>query len=139
MLLFPKNSKFKKLQKGSLANKIRNVLTIKNLKTNSIKLIATEYGNVKSNQLQAFRALVKKLVKKKGFFKIYIFPHFCVTKKPLSIRMGKGKGNISHWITKISYGSVICEVFVKKVLRNKIIKMIKKAQMRLPIKTRIIP
>jgi len=39
-----------------------------------------------------------------------VYPHIPVTKKPLEVRMGKGKGGVDHWLTKVSPGSVIFEL-----------------------------
>ena len=51
--------------------------------------------------------------------------------------MGKGKGNFSHWSAKIKKGTTICEILYKKKYIRSILKILKRAQIRLPIKTLI--
>jgi len=64
-----------------------------------------------------------------------VFPHNQISKKPLEIRMGKGKGNVDHWVFNVKTGFTICEV--KTDFPLKAIKALKLAQIRLPIKTKI--
>lgn len=94
-MFIPKQIKFKKLQKGSRINKISKILSLENLKCQKVLLIATNFGNINSKQIESVRQTINKLIKKKGLFKIMIFPHIPVTKKPIEVRMGKGKGNVN--------------------------------------------
>ena len=138
MLFYPKNSKFKKFQKGSLGNKKISIINIKKQLVNSIKIISNEHGELTTKQLLAIRFLVRKIVKKKGLAFFKVFPQTVVTKKPAGIRMGKGKGSINHWICKVFSGMLICEIFFKSKLKKRIIHLLRKVQIRLPIKTKII-
>jgi len=138
MLFYPKHSKFKKLQKGSLSNTKVSITNIKNQCSNSIKIISNEHGKLTTKQLVAMRFLLRKIIKKKGLAIFKVFPQTIVTKKPAGIRMGKGKGATSHWICKLSAGVIVCEVFFKLKLRRKIIRALRKVQIRLPIKTKIL-
>jgi len=138
MLFIPKKYKYKKLQKGSLFNKINVNI---NLKTNfvfSIKLIAKSFGVLNNKQLSTVRFILKKAIKKKGYLRFNIFPQQSVTKKPLEVRMGKGKGSVDHWISKIKVGTLICQIFYKKKIKVDICKSLKQIQIRLPFKTSII-
>jgi large subunit ribosomal protein L16 len=61
-------------------------------------------------QLHSAIMTVKRVLKRKGKLWIRVFPHIPVTKKPLEVRMGKGKGPVDHWITKVAVGSVLVEL-----------------------------
>ncbi len=137
MLFYPKRSKFKKLQKGSLSNTRISITNIKNQCSNSIKIVSNEHGKLTTKQLIAMRFLLRKSIKKKGLAIFKVFPQTIVTKKPAGIRMGKGKGSTDHWICKLSAGVLICEIFFKLKLKRKIMRSLRKVQIRLPIKTKI--
>jgi len=66
---------------------------------------------------------------------IKIFPSLPITKKPAEVRMGKGKGNVSHWVAKIRGGSVLFEVC--GINRKNAIKAFKTGSAKLPVKTQI--
>lgn len=138
MLFYPKNSKFKKLHKGSLANKKTSIIGLQKQIRNSIKIVSNEHGKLTTKQLVAMRFLVRKIVKKKGLAFFKVFPQTIVTKKPAGIRMGKGKGSTDHWICKICVGTLLCEIFFKVKLKKRILRLLRKVQIRLPIKTKII-
>jgi large subunit ribosomal protein L16 len=138
MSLFnPKFSKFKKYQKGKLTNKVFKNIDLKIRTKTCIKLISLKHGAITSKQFTAIRFLIKKNIKKKGRLNIKIFPQIAITKKPLEIRMGKGKGGFFTWISKVKKGIAIFEIFCKQSLKKKFLKHLKKAQIRLPIKTRL--
>lgn len=93
MLFYPKNSKFKKQQKGNLPNRLNNLIILNRQNTfDSVKLVAASSGRISVKQLTAIRALIKKSIKKEGVLKIGLFPQTPITKKPAEVRMGKGKG-----------------------------------------------
>ena len=138
MQFFPKKFKFKKQQKGALKNKRSILFNIKNKTTKSIKLLSSEHGKLSTKQFLAIRFLIRKIIKKKGISIFRVSPQTIVTKKPSGIRMGKGKGTISHWIAKIEPGTILCEIFQKIRFTKRIHKALKKVQIRLPIKTRIL-
>jgi large subunit ribosomal protein L16 len=135
MLFTPKRSKYKKYQKGSLPNKLKNNSLLNYQSVKSSKLISTHFGNISTQQLIAIRFLIKKYLKKKAFIKFNIFPQRAVSKKPSEIRMGKGKGNFSHWSVNLKMGVIICEIFYKSNLRRQIFKILKRAQIRLSLMT----
>ena len=126
----------KKKQKGKNFNKLNNVITFKNLNFNVLKLISISHGRVTDKQIAAITAVINKIIKKIGFLQVQIFPHHPVTKKSLGIRMGKGKGSINHYVCNLSIGVTICTI--KSVFMLKAYKALKLAQLRLPIKTKIL-
>ena len=85
----------------------------------------------------AMRFLIRKIIKKKGLAIFKVFPQTIITKKPAGIRMGKGKGSTSHWICKVKAGLLLCEIFFKLKLKKRIMRLLRKVQVRLPIKTKI--
>jgi large subunit ribosomal protein L16 len=137
MLFTPKSSKYKKSQKGSLPNKLKNNYTLSDWAIKSTRLIAVSFGNISAQQLSAVRFLIKKYLKKKAFIKFSVFPQRAVSKKPSEIRMGKGKGNFSHWSANVKVGTVICEIFYKLKLKRRVFKVLKRAQIRFSLATRI--
>ena len=96
MLSFPKASKYSKNQKGKSFNKVNNILLFKNIKFNSIRLVSLSSGRLKATQLSSVKMSITKNIKKLGKIYFVAFPHNPITKKPLEIRMGKGKGNVDH-------------------------------------------
>jgi large subunit ribosomal protein L16 len=138
MIFTPRKFKYKKCQKGSLPNKIKSFYSFQYCnKFPCLKLISLEFGILSTKQLTAIRFLIKKFTKKKGFLRFKIFPSHGVTKKPLEIRMGKGKGNFSHWVNKLQKGTVICEIFYKKKNKVLLIRGLKKIKMKIPINTTV--
>lgn len=95
MLFIPKQNKYKKKQKGKRINLVNQCLTLQELKFGKIGLKSIESGNVSSKQIESMRQTINKIIKKKGTFKIKIFPQTQVTKKPIEVRMGKGKGKVT--------------------------------------------
>lgn len=137
MLFSPLKKKFKKYQKGSIQNRVKNLQIFKIYFKKVIKLISSAFGNISAKQLIAIRFLIKKVLKKKGLVRFLIFPQKFISKKPSEIRMGKGKGNLSHWSAVVKYGSTICEILVKKKHKKSVLKVLKRVQIRLPISTKI--
>ena len=135
MLFIPKSKKFKKSQKGSLQNRVTKNNSIFQLK-GCVGLKATVSGRLTSKQLVSIKKIINKIIKKTGRLNINLFPHLPVSKKPKEIRMGKGKGNIDRWVSKILAGSLLCEIYtLSSPLAFAALKL---AQIRLPIKTRIV-
>lgn len=134
MLFTPKKFKFKKQQKRNNFNKIYSSL---NDKLNSnLYLKAVSFGRITSKQLISIRQTIKKNIKKVGKIQFHIFPQTPISKKPKEIRMGKGKGSVDHWISKIKIGQIICEIKTESFLKG--IKALKLASFRLPLKTKIV-
>ena len=96
MIFIPANSKYKKQQKGKAFNKIKSNVSLCRLKFGTIGLRSTSFGRLDSKQLNSFKKSITKIIKKRGKFILNIFPQTPITKKPLAIRMGKGKGFVDH-------------------------------------------
>ncbi|KAI2504855.1 large subunit ribosomal protein L16 (mitochondrion) [Fragilaria crotonensis] len=131
MFLQPNRVKYKKIKKGKLVKfSYKN-----NLNFGTIGLKALESGFISARQLESARQAMVRKIKKKGKLWIKIFPNLPITKKPAEVRMGKGKGNVSHWVAKIRGGSVLFEVC--GINRKNAIKAFKTGSAKLPVKTQI--
>lgn len=136
MIFTPKKQKFKKSQKRRSFFKINSVLDLNQLKFGSFALKSVEPGILKSKQIESIFQSINKIIKKSGRIVLKVFSHEPVCKKPIEVRMGKGKGNVSHWVTKIKAGTILCEV--ESNVSFLVLKALKLAQIRLPIRTKII-
>lgn len=106
-MLQPNRTKFRKQMKS------RN----RGLATNGNKvsfgeygLKATERGRITARQIESARRTISRSLKRGGKIWIRIFPDKPITKKPLEIRMGKGKGNVEYWVALVQPGKMLYEV-----------------------------
>ena len=106
------------------------------MKYGSIGLKALTCGRLTSNEIKTARQVLNKKLKKRGFIKINVFPQTPVSKKPLEIRMGKGKGNVDHWVFKVQPGMILFEVETE--FKSLVMKALKLVQLRLSVNTKII-
>lgn len=136
MQMNPSRSKYKKQQKGKSFNRIYKSVTYNRLHFGLLGLQAQEAGRITSKQIESIQQTINKIIKKSGKTVINAFPHTPITKKPLEIRMGKGKGNVDHWIFKVQPGFVLCEIETNTLDLG--IKALTLAQLRLPFKTKLI-
>jgi large subunit ribosomal protein L16 len=136
MLSGPKRSKYKKQQKGKAFNKIKLISSLKNQNFSKIKIISVSSGRISANQIKAIKAIIRKGTKKRGIVKSNLFPYNSITKKPNEIRMGKGKGAISHWVFNSKMGIVLFEIKTKSP--QKIKNLLNKVKKRLSIRVKIL-
>lgn len=136
MLFVPKKFKYKKKQKGKKLNTINKVYTLNTLPFNKLALKAIDCGPLNSKQIATMRQTINKQIKKKGKLRLYIFPNTQFTKKPLEVRMGKGKGNVDRWVFKVRAGTILCEIETPYPLIG--LMALKAAKYKMPIKTTII-
>ena len=73
-------------------------------------LVATEGGYVSSNQIEAARVAITRYLNRGGNVYIKIFPQLAITKKPLEVRMGSGKGAPEGWVAVVQKGRVMFEI-----------------------------
>lgn len=137
MLFVPRKFKFKKQRKGKNFNQIKGSSTsVYQLNSGIVGLKAISASRVNSKQLDTIRQSISKVVKKTGKVIINVFPSIPVTKKPIEIRMGKGKGNVDHWVTKIKPGLIVCEVVTDQL--DIALKALKNVQKKINIRTKIV-
>lgn len=128
----PKQIKYKKIRKGKLSK-----LEFKSnkLKFGTIGLKAAEAGIINSRQIEAARQAITRKTKRKIKLWIKIFPDLPITSKPTGVRMGKGKGRLSHWGARVRGGTVLFEICGINI--NTIIAALKTGGAKLPIKTKV--
>lgn len=107
MPLMPKRVKYRKSQRGSLAGLSRRN---NSLDFGDYGLQALTRGYVTNNQIEAARVAINRHMKRRGKLWIRFFPFKPITKKPLEVRMGKGKGNVEGWVAPVKPGRVLFEI-----------------------------
>lgn len=129
-MLQPKRTKFRKQFKG----KNRGMATVGNkVSFGEFGLKAIERGKITSRQIEAARRAISRHVKRGGKIWIRVFPDVPVTKKPLEVRMGKGKGNVEYWVAKVQPGRVLYEI--EGVSQEVAREALARASAKLPVKT----
>ena len=132
----PKKTKFKKQQKGKKFNIISGINYLQDLKFGAVGLKSISSGRLTSKQIVTLKQSINKIIKKNGQVRINVFADVPISKKPLEIRMGKGKGAVDHWIAKIRVGTILCEIETSKIVVA--VKALNSVKFKLPILTQII-
>ena len=107
MPLLPSRTKYRKQHKGRVKGIAHKGNT---LSFGDFGIQALERGSMTSQQIEAARVAVTRHLKRKGKVWIRVFPQKPITKKPLEVRMGKGKGAVDHWVAVIKPGTMLYEV-----------------------------
>ncbi len=131
----PNNLKFKKYHKINFFYSISIEKKLFYPSDGEYALQSLEYGKMKFKQIEACRRTIKRGLNKLGKLWIKIFTNVQVSKKALASRMGKGKGNLSHWIALIKKGQILFEI--SGVNKETAFLILKKSKSKLPIKTKI--
>jgi large subunit ribosomal protein L16 len=106
-MLMPSRTKYRKVRKG----KIRGVATSGNtIAYGEFALQAQGHERITSRQIEASRQAMTRYVKRGGKIWIRIFPHTPVTKKPLDVKMGSGKGSPEFFVAKVKPGTILFEM-----------------------------
>jgi large subunit ribosomal protein L16 len=129
-MLQPKRTKFRKQFKGrnrGLAQRGSDV------SFGEYGLKAVERGQLTARQIEAARRAMTRHVKRGGKVWIRVFPDKPITKKPLEVRQGKGKGNVEYWVALVQPGKLLYEMagVTEEVARE----AFKRAAAKLPITT----
>ena len=106
-MLQPKRTKFRKQQKGrnrGLSHRGSEV------SFGEFGIKATTRGFITARQIEAARRAITRHVRRGGKLWIRVFPDKPITKKPLEVRQGKGKGNVEYWVAPIQPGRVLYEI-----------------------------
>ncbi|MGR8947250.1 MAG: 50S ribosomal protein L16 [Gammaproteobacteria bacterium] len=129
-MLQPKNTKFRKQQKG----RNRGVASRGNkVSFGEFGLQSTDRGRVTARQIEAGRRALTRHVKRGAKIWIRVFPDKPITKKPLEVRQGKGKGNVEYWVAEVKPGTVLYEMEgVSEELAREAFRL---AAAKLPVKT----
>lgn len=132
-MLQPKRTKFRKQQKGRMKGLSQRGNQLSN-GTFGIKSLDSNF--ITARQIEAARISATRYMKREGAIWIKIFPDKPITKKPLEVRMGKGKGAVEYWAAVVKPGRILFEIsgvpydVAKEALRL--------AAQKLPVKTKFI-
>lgn len=132
-MLEPKRTKFRK------QHKMRNrglALRGNKVSFGEFGIKATERGRITARQIEAGRKAISHFTKRGGKTWIRIFPDKPITKKPLEVRMGKGKGNVEYWVAQIRPGKMLYEM--KGVTKDIARQALLLAAAKLPIATTFV-
>lgn len=106
-MLQPKRTKYRKQMKG----RNRGFATAGNqVNFGDYGLKATTRGQLTQRQLEAARRAMSRHIKRGGKIYIRVFPDKPISRKPLEVRMGSGKGNVEYWVAPIKPGFVLYEM-----------------------------
>jgi large subunit ribosomal protein L16 len=132
-MLLPKRTKFRKVRKG----KIRGVATSGNyIAYGEYALQAQGHERITSRQIEASRQAMTRYIKRGGKIWIRIFPHTPVTRKPLDVKMGSGKGSPEFFVAKVRPGTVLFEM--QGVSEETAREAMRLAAHKLPVKTKFL-
>ncbi|WOD42240.1 50S ribosomal protein L16 [Hwangdonia lutea] len=132
-MLQPKRTKFRKQQKGRMKG---NSGRGHQLSFGQFGIKALDSNFLTSRQIEAARIAATRYMKREGQLWIKVFPDKPITKKPLEVRMGKGKGAVEYWVAVVKPGRVLFEIggvpldVAKEALRL--------AAQKLPVKTKFL-
>ncbi|WP_037319231.1 50S ribosomal protein L16 [Salegentibacter sp. Hel_I_6] len=132
-MLQPKRTKYRKQQKGRMKGNAERGHRLSN-GTFGIKSMDSSF--ITARQIEAARIAATRYMKREGSIWIKIFPDKPITKKPLEVRMGKGKGAVEYWAAVVKPGRIMFEIggvpmdVAKEALRL--------AAQKLPVRTKFI-
>ena len=132
-MLQPKRTKFRKAHKGRIHGNAKGGT---DLNFGSIGLKALSPDRITARQIEAARRAITRHIRRQGKLWIRIFPDTPVSKKPLEVRQGKGKGSVEYWAAKVKPGRIMFEIDgVEDDIAREALRL---AAMKLPIKTRVV-
>jgi len=132
-MLQPVRTKFRKAHKGRIHGSATSGV---DLHFGQYGLKAMEPERVTARQIEAARRALTRHMKRSGQVWIRVFPDVPVTKKPLEVRMGSGKGSVELWVARVKPGRIIFEVDgVSEQIAREAFAL---AAAKLPIKTRFV-
>lgn len=132
-MLQPKRTKYRKQQKGRVKGIAHRGSKI-SFGTFALKTL--EEGWITNRQIEAARIAMTRYTKREGKVWIRIFPDKPITKKPAEVRMGKGKGGLSHYVAVIKPGRILFEM--EGVSTEKAKEALRLAAQKLPVATKFV-
>ncbi len=132
-MLSPKRTKFRKQHKGRIHGEAKGGSDL-NFGTYGLK--ALEPDRINARQIEAARRAMTRHMKRQGRVWIRIFPDVPISKKPIEVRMGKGKGSPEFWAAKVKPGRIMFEIdgVTEPVARE----ALRLAAMKMSVKCRIV-
>ena len=132
-MLQPKRTKYRKQQKGRIKGVAQRGAQVA---FGSFGIKSLEEGFITSRQIEAARIAVTRFMKREGKVWIRIFPDKPITAKPAEVRMGKGKGALSHWVAVVKPGRMMFEADGVSYETAK--EAMRLAAQKLPVKTKFV-
>jgi len=132
-MLQPKKTKFRKIQKG----RNKGISTSGNtVEFGSIGMRALGNSRITARQIESARKAINRYIKREGKLLIRIFPDKPITKKPIEVRQGKGKGSVEYWVALVKKGKILFELDgIEKQIATEAFRL---GSAKLPIKTDVI-
>jgi large subunit ribosomal protein L16 len=132
-MLQPKKTKFRKQQKGRMKGLSQRGHLLSN---GTFGIKSTDSSFITARQIEAARIAATRYMKREGQLWIKIFPDKPITKKPLEVRMGKGKGAVEYWAAVVKPGRILFEVGgVPEPVAKEALRL---AAQKLPVRTKYI-
>jgi large subunit ribosomal protein L16 len=132
-MLQPKRTKFRKVHKG----RNRGLAFVSNeVSFGEFGLKATQHGMLTSRQIESARRTISRYVKRGGKLFIRVFPDKPITKKPIEVRMGSGKGAVEFWAAVVQPGRMLYEI--EGVTETDARAAFELAAAKLPVKTTFV-
>jgi len=132
-MLMPNRTKFRRPHRVSHEGRAKAGRTVA---FGEFGLVAESGAYVTNRQIEAARIAMTRFMKRGGKVWIKIFPHLAITKKPLEVRMGSGKGAPEGWVAVVSPGRVMFEIAgVSEEVAKEAFRL---AANKLPVKTRFV-
>ena len=132
-ILLPKKTAHRKVRKGKNEGVATRCNTVA---FGDYGLMSLDNERVNSKQIEAARQAITRYIKRGGKIWIRIFPHTPVTKKPLDVKMGSGKGEPQFYVAKVKAGTVMFEI--AGVTDEQAKEALRLASHKLPVKCKII-
>ncbi len=132
-MLQPKRTKFRKQQKGRMKG---NAGRGNQLSHGTFGIKSLDSHFITSRQIEAARIAATRYMKREGSVWIKIFPDKPITKKPLEVRMGKGKGNVEYYAAVVKPGRILFEVGGIPVETAR--EALRLAAQKLPVRTKFV-
>lgn len=107
-MLYPKRTKFRKYQKGKVSKLTSS--SLKNPSFGKYAIQSTESCRLSYQTIEATRRVITRKLRRMAKVWVRIFADIPVTSKPAEVRMGKGKGNPTGWIARVSKGQILFEI-----------------------------
>jgi len=132
-MLQPKKTKFRKMQKGRNRGIATKGCTVE---FGSIGMRALKNSRITARQIESARKAINRYIKREGKLIIRVFPDKPITKKPIEVRQGKGKGSVEYWVALVKKGRIIFELDgIKEKTAKEAFKL---GSAKLPIQTDVI-
>ena len=132
-MLQPRQTKFRKMHKGRNRGLAQNGNQVS---FGEYGMKASTRGRITARQIESARRAMTRYIKRGGKIWIRIFPDKPISKKPLEVRMGKGKGNVEYWVSLVQPGKMLYEMSgVSEEVAREAFRL---AAAKLPVKTTFV-